>query len=137
GLLIAGALLFTYNLARTLRKITQPEMVAAAFGFSLFWLLLTMALGLIMTIPALRLHLPRPGGDWLAAHAHIGIGGIFINLIVGLSFRLLPLFTLSTLQSPLRTWSACLGLNAGLVTVFVSIGQGAVQGSLAGGLVIG
>lgn len=136
GLIIAGALLFAYNLMRTLRQITRPEVVAATLGFSIFWLLLTMALGLIMTIPGLRLLLPRPGGDWLAVHAHMGVGGIFINLIVGLSFQLLPLFTLSSLQSPFRAWTACLGLNLGLFIVFVSIGNGAVLGSLVGGVVI-
>jgi len=136
ALLISGALLFSYNLARTLRRIPRFDAVAASLTFALGWLLLTMALGLTMSVPALRMLLPHPSGDWLAAHAHLGIGGIFINLIVGISFRLLPLFTLSTLQSPTRAWLACLGLNAGLAMVFVAIGLGHFRCALAGGAII-
>ena len=55
------------------------------------------------------------------AHAHLGAIGFFLILIVGVSYKLIPMFTLSELQNPRRAaWSVIL-LNTGLAGSFVTI----------------
>jgi hypothetical protein len=55
------------------------------------------------------------------AHAHAAFIGFFLMMIVGVSFKLVPMFTLSDVQSPKRAaWSIGL-LNAGLAGLFVAV----------------
>lgn len=55
------------------------------------------------------------------AHVHLGVVGVFLMLIVGVSFRLVPLFTLSEIQNPRRAaWAVAL-LNVGLAGVAAAI----------------
>jgi hypothetical protein len=55
------------------------------------------------------------------AHAHLGGVGFFLMLIVGVSYKLVPMFTLSDLQSKRRaSWSVRL-INLGLAAAFLAI----------------
>jgi hypothetical protein len=55
------------------------------------------------------------------AHAHLGGVGFFLMLIVGVSYKLVPMFTLSEVQSERRAcWSLRL-LNVGLAGAFFTI----------------
>ena len=55
------------------------------------------------------------------AHAHLGGVGCSTILIVGVSYKLIPMFTLSEVQSCARAgWSIAL-LNLGLIGSFVCI----------------
>jgi hypothetical protein len=55
------------------------------------------------------------------AHAHLGALGCFTMLIVGVSYKLIPMFTLSEVQSPTRAISSVALLNIGLAGSFVTI----------------
>jgi hypothetical protein len=60
------------------------------------------------------------------AHAHLGVVGFFLMMIVVVSFKLVPMFALSSVQSWRRAgWSLGL-LNAGLAGLFVAILVGSV-----------
>jgi hypothetical protein len=55
------------------------------------------------------------------AHAHLGVLGFFVMLIVGVSFKLVPMFTLSELQSNRRAGWAIGLLNVALAGLGVTI----------------
>jgi hypothetical protein len=55
------------------------------------------------------------------AHAHLGMLGVFIMLIVGISYKLIPMFTLSDVQSAFRAWASILLLNLGLAGSFFTV----------------
>jgi len=55
------------------------------------------------------------------AHAHLGGVGFFTMLIVGVSYKLIPMFTLSELQSRGRAVGSVALLNLGLAGSFVAI----------------
>ena len=115
-----GIGLFAWNIARTLRRARRWNAVAYGIASSTGWLVLTMLAGLFLASAKCwpRINPLDPLGG-LHAHAHLGVLGCFVILIVAVSFRLVPMFLLSEVQSERRArWSLHL-LNlgvAGLVT---------------------
>ncbi len=146
SVLAAGVALFAYNLARTLRTVPRWNVVASGITAALGWLGVTVLAGLAIaaakcTYDSLETlppgHWLRPAllalqatasvlGRWdplalLHAHAHLGGVGFFLMLIVAVSFKLLPMFALSDLQSPRRAATALGMLNLGLATLTVAM----------------
>lgn len=156
--LAAGVALFGYNLARTLRTVPRWNVVACGIAAALLWLGLTVLAGLALaaakcTYDSLETlppgHLLRPAlialqatAAWLGrfdplallhAHAHLGGVGFFLMLIVAVSFKLLPMFALSDLQSPRRAATTLGLLNLGLVAlVLAMVSRSRFQGPAAG-----
>jgi hypothetical protein len=141
-----GAGLFIYNVVRTLLRVPRWNVIATAIASSVFWLGVTVLVGLSVAAGKCAYEFDTPltqvGGmrtvlrglqavgafmgrfDQLGAmhaHAHVGVLGCFVMLIVGVSYRLIPMFGVSHLQSPRRAaWSVWL-LNVGLAGAFVSV----------------
>lgn len=142
----AGVVLFLYNIGRTLLTVPRWSVVATGIASALFWLGTTVLAGLVVAAgkctyestatldPANPL---RPAllaleatAAWvnrfdalgvMHGHAHLGGVGFFLMMIVAVSFKLLPMFTLGDLQSHRRAGLAILLLNAGLAALFVAI----------------
>ena len=55
------------------------------------------------------------------AHAHLGVIGVFVMMIVTVSYKLVPMFTLSELQNERRAWWSVALLDLGLAGVFAAI----------------
>ena len=127
SILALGVLLFVYNLFRTLLRVPRWNVVATAIASTLIWLTLTVSVGLLVVAGKCSYNLVEAGGSvtwqaqligvvaaigkWAArfdqmgvmhAHAHIGVVGVFLMLIIGVSYRLIPMFTLSDIQKPRR-----------------------------------
>jgi len=144
--LALGIGLFAYNIGRTLRRVPRWNVIATAVASAVFWLGFAVFIGLCVaaakctyesaeTLPATTflgamIHGLRDTANLVKrfdqislmhAHAHLGMVGFFLMLIVGVSFRLIPMFTLSELQSPRRAaWAVGL-LNLGLAGTFVTV----------------
>ncbi len=125
GLVLLGAVLFVYNLALTLAATPRFGVVAAFVATTLAWMLSAMALGILMALSKLVPLLPGDPVRWLHAHAHLGILGIFVNLIVGVSLKLLPMFAMSEWSERPRSWAMLAMLNGGLALLAVAIPLGA------------
>jgi hypothetical protein len=130
ALLAIGVALFFFNIAQTLRRVPKWNAIATSIASAIGWVVLAVTAGLIIalaksyseTLPALASFMFRfdPIGA-MHAHAHLGAVGLFVVLIVGVSYKLIPMFTLSELQNPRRAaWSVWL-LNLGLAGTFVTI----------------
>ena len=146
SVLTVGVGLFVYNIARTLLRVPKWNVTAFAVAAALVWISFTVLAGL--SIAAAKCAYESTSGlatatgvstvvgglcavakfmshfDALSAmhaHAHLGVVGFFLLLIVGVSYKLIPMFALSEVQSRRRAaWSVVL-LNLGLAGVFVSI----------------
>lgn len=122
SVLAVGVGLFVYNLARTLARIPRWNVVAAGIAASLGWLSLTILAGLFLASakfwPQINPFHPIAA---MHGHAHLGGLGFFVTMIMAVSFKLVPMFTLSEVQSARRAgWSLAL-LNAGLTGTFVTM----------------
>ena len=130
AVLAVGVALFIYNLARTLLRVPKWNVVATSVASAIGWVLLAVAAGLVIAVAKSSSEsLPKLAGfvfrfdpiGAMHAHAHLGAIGFFLVLIVGVSYKLIPMFTLSELQNHRRAaWSVIL-LNARLAGSFVTI----------------
>ena len=113
--------LFVYNIARTLKKIPRWNVIAAAIASALFWLSWTAAMGLYVAASKCWNFTPFDTVAQMHAHAHLGGVGFFLMMLMGVSYKLVPMFCLSDLQSPRRAaWSIGL-LNFGLLGLFLAV----------------
>ena len=117
-----GVVLFVYNIARTLMRVSRWNVVASAVASALSWLTFAVLAGLTITVGKCSYETTLSGSGifgsvlqglkalarWVGhfdqiaamhAHAHLGALGLFVILIVGISYKLVPMFTLSEVQS--------------------------------------
>ncbi|HEU5070978.1 MAG TPA: hypothetical protein VFV96_11285 [Verrucomicrobiae bacterium] len=143
AVLATGVGLFVYNLGRTLRRVPKWNVTATAVAAALMWISLTILAGLSLATakcvfaseagnatpgPLLRALQALARGvvhfdpiSAMHAHAHLGGVGCFTMLIVGVSYKLIPMFTLSEVQRPRRAALSVALLNLGLAGAFVTI----------------
>jgi hypothetical protein len=146
SVLALGVGLFVYNLVRTLWRVPRWNSIASTVALALGWLSLTILAGLILASAKSTFEptTPQAYGGFVAwmidglkafarlaarfdairamhAHAHLGVVGVFLLLIVGVSYKLIPMFTLSEIQSYWRVRLSLILLNLGLVVAFVTI----------------
>src|SRR6185369_9808456 len=137
-----GVGLFVYNMVRTLRRVPKWNITATAVSAALAWISLTIFVGLslaaakctysadtgaspagvvggLRSVARFISHFDAIGA--MHAHAHLGGLGCFTMLIVGVSYKLVPMFTLSELQSRRRAAISVALLNLGLAGSFVTI----------------
>jgi hypothetical protein len=117
-----GVLLFVYNLGRTLARLPRWNVIAAGIASALAWLFLTMLAGLFLASakcwPQINPFDPIAA---MHAHAHLGVVGFFVIMLVAVSYKLVPMFTLGELQSPRRAGGSIAVLNVGLLGLFVAV----------------
>jgi hypothetical protein len=140
-----GGALFAWNLVGTIIKARRWNLSAFAIVSALAWLGLAATAGLIVAAGKCSYESTASAAPgWLGetlrvlrgigslagrfdqfavmhAHAHLGIVGVFITLIVGISYKLIPMFTLSEVQHPRRAWASLLLLAAGLGGLFFAL----------------
>jgi hypothetical protein len=146
SVLAFGVALFVYNLVRTLLSVPRWTIVATAVTTALGWFSLTILVGLSIatakctyesaeqlsptSLLGVMIHGLRSVAGFMArfdqisamhAHAHLGGVGFFIMMIVGVSYKLVPMFTLSELQSKRRAACSLALLNLGLAGSFMTI----------------
>jgi len=146
AVLTVGVGLFVYNIVRTLLRVPRWNVITVAVASALVWLSpavcagLTIAVGKCSYESAAAAAPGNPLGELLHglksvatftarfdqisamhAHAHLGVLGVFVMLIVGISYKLVPMFTLSDIQSRRRALASVALLNAGLLGSFVTI----------------
>jgi Cytochrome C and Quinol oxidase polypeptide I len=141
-----GVGLFVYDIVRTLLRVPRWNLIATAVSSALAWFCLAVLAGLTIaagkcsydSVPMLAAS--NPVGALLRtlravatvpthfdpisamhAHAHLGAIGVFLMLMVGISYKLVPMFTLSEVRSQRRAHASILLLNAGLAGAFFAV----------------
>ena len=122
GMMIAGgasvvsaALLYTINAFVTASIGMRYTIQKAFIVSSALWLCITTTAGLLLAINLSHTFIPRNHLDLLKLHAHAGLAGWFLQLIAGVSAKLVPMFLLGKSR---RTWLLYVALvfqNLGLV----------------------
>lgn len=116
SLVLVAGLLYFYNVLTTVGAGFWKHIQKLFLFTSALWLLITMSIGLLL---AINLKYPfilsQSHLEILKLHAHAGLAGWFLELIVGISAKLVPMFLLSHIKKDHLLRMAYFLINAGLV----------------------
>lgn len=122
GLMIAGGalivlsvLLYNINVMKTAKLDSGFSMQKLFTVSSAVWLLFTVTVGLLLAVNLAFPFFERNHFDILKFHAHAGFAGWFLQLITGMSTRLVPMFLLGKSQKEYLLKGAFALQNAGLL----------------------
>ena len=100
---------------------SKKENVHAVFIFTAsLWLLLTTLLGLLLLYNFTAIILPKDSLHYLSLHAHIGIIGWFLLLVMGVGSRLIPMFLISKYNNTKLLWVIYGLVNGSLLSFILS-----------------
>lgn len=119
-LVLMGIVLFNLNVYRTVKRKKQDSIFQEFILTSCLWLALTALLGAVLVFNFQFSFLQKDHLDFLRLHAHMGIAGWFLMLIIGVSAKLVPMFLVSKYQKTrLLSYSYYL-INAALIVFLLS-----------------
>jgi hypothetical protein len=121
GAILINAAILSYllNLAISISK-SKNKNVHAVFVFTAAaWLFITTIVGLLLVCNFSHAILPGDSLRYLSLHAHIGIAGWFLMLVIGVGSRLIPMFLISKYNDSKRLWLIYFLLNGGLVSFII------------------
>ncbi len=120
SLVVAAALLYAINVCATVAG-TSASIYRLFLVSSALWLCITTIAGLLLAINLTHTFIPRNHLDMLKLHAHAGLAGWFLQLIGGVSARLVPMFLLGKSERTGLLVIALVCQNLGL-TLFLADG---------------
>lgn len=105
-LIVVAAILYTVNVIKTTAVFSGFSIQKLFMVSSSAWLLLTVLIGLLLAINLAFPFFTKNHLDILKLHAHAGLAGWFLQLITGVSIRLVPMFLLGRSdKETLLRWS--------------------------------
>lgn len=116
---VLAILAYLINIAISMAK-SKNESIHAAFVFTAtLWLFLTTILGLAQVHNFTATLLPESSLHYLTLHAHAGIIGWFLLLVMGVASRLIPMFLISKYSNVKLLWWIYGLINSALLLFIV------------------
>ena len=113
-------LLFSYNIIKSINGASILNMSGQFVIAAIFWLFLTGTFGILMAYNLGNNFLGNHQMAFLKVHIHLGLVGWFLQLVIGVSTTLLPMFFVSHAQTEQKLKKAFYFLNAGLLALGVN-----------------
>lgn len=132
ALIVAAVVLFSVNVLFTSRRSAKKTIERDFILTATLWLLFTVAAGITLAFNLTHAFLSTPHIELLKLHAHAGIVGWFIQLIMGVGSRLLPMFMVAHGLNFRKLHWAYYALNGGLLTGILALGIQWTPGVLIG-----
>lgn len=118
-LVLTAVVLININVFLTVRHKKQPSIVQDFILTACLWLGLTALLGTLMVFNFQYPFLQKDHLHFLRLHAHMGIAGWFLMLIIGVSAKLMPMFLVSEYAQTGFLSSSYYLINAALLLFLV------------------
>lgn len=116
GLLVVSAIVvFVVNIGMSMWQSKRRHIHALFVLTAVLWLLFTVCLGLLLAYNLTQPILGIGSLHYLPIHAHAGIIGWFLLMVLGVGSRLIPLFLISKYSNPKLLWVIYWLVNAGLI----------------------
>lgn len=119
SLVVCAAILYTINAVYTAGTCTRYSIQRLFILSSAGWLLLTTIAGLLLVINLGRPFIFRSHLDLLKLHAHAGLAGWFLQLITGVSTKLVPMFLLGKSTKSRLLYISIILQNTGLLLFII------------------
>jgi hypothetical protein len=118
-LINAAIICYLINLAVSISQ-SKKENVHAVFVFTAsVWLLITTLIGLLLLCNFTESILPKDSLYYLSLHAHIGVVGWFLLLVIGVGSRLIPMFLISKYDNRKELWLIYFLVNGALISFII------------------
>lgn len=118
-LIFIAVLAFSANVFLTVQHKKEESIFQEFILTSCLWLVFTVLLGVLMVFNFSYTFLPKDHLLFLRLHAHMGIAGWFLLLVIGVSSKLVPMFLVSKYQSTGLLSIAYYLINAALLLFLV------------------
>jgi hypothetical protein len=116
GVLIDAAVVcYLVNVGMSIYESKGKDVYAFFIFFAALWLLSTTFFGLLLVYNFSYSILPKDSVAYLSVHAHMGLAGWFLLLVVGVGARLIPMFLISKYTNTKGLWLIFALINAGLL----------------------
>lgn len=115
-LIVLSVSCYLVNLSGTAMKAKTWQVHSIFMLTAGFWLLLTVLLGLLLVYNFNFNFLPKDSLAYLPLHAHTGVIGWFLLLVIGVGSKLIPMFLISKYSNNRLLWLIYYLVNAGLIT---------------------
>ncbi|HMR84873.1 MAG TPA: hypothetical protein PKE30_17125 [Niabella sp.] len=115
SLVVISAIFYFLNVVLTSRVCIRYSIQKLFIVISALWLLFTVLVGLLLTVNLAFPFFEKNHLDILKLHAHAGLAGWFLQLITGVSAKLVPMFLLGKSQREYLLKYAFVFQNLGLV----------------------
>ncbi|MDE3235226.1 MAG: cytochrome c oxidase subunit I [Bacteroidota bacterium] len=114
--ILISILLFVINVGVSVTE-SKVHNVHAFFVFTAaLWLLITVIIGVLLVFNFTHSFLSKNSTEYLPLHAHLGIAGWFLLLVIGVGSRLIPMFLISKYSNEKLLWIIYCLINAALLT---------------------
>lgn len=119
--LLVSVVIFSFNIYQSAKQSEKESIEKQFIQTSIVWLIFTVVAGVTLAINLTQAFLSTPHIELLKLHANAGVVGWFIQLIIGVSSRLIPMFMVThhTDKSKLKTAHSL--INTGLVLSLLSL----------------
>ncbi len=114
-LILVSVLAYCANALLTSRICSRYSVVRLFITTSSLWLVFTVAAGVLLAINLYRPFFSINHLEALKLHAHMGLAGWFLQLVAGVSSKLVPMFLLAKSAKEKLLKYACLLQNSGLI----------------------
>lgn len=121
----ASVICYFLNVIGSIIESKKYNIHAFFIATASFWLFTTTFFGLLLAFNFSRSWLPENSIEYLSIHAHMGLAGWFLLLIIGVSSRLIPMFLISKYSSPVTLWWIFALINFALITFIILKTSGA------------
>ncbi|WP_124641998.1 MULTISPECIES: cytochrome C oxidase subunit I [Amniculibacterium] len=119
-LINTGVLSFFINVLVSVFRNHKANMHAWFMSTATVWLLTTTVFGMLLVFNFTYAFLPSESVKYLSLHAHLGILGWFLMMVLGVGSRLIPMFLISKYQSK-KTLQWIYGLVNFSLLAFIAI----------------
>ena len=119
SLVSLAMLIFIFNITASMIKVKEWNITGTYTAAALFYLLLTVAAGIMMAINLYNPYFKTNHLEYLKLHAHLAFVGWVSMVIMGVSYKLIPMFSLSHGFSLRPAKWVFVFVNAGLILLTV------------------
>lgn len=114
-----GVISYAINVFLSIKNSKKHEIHTWFMAAATIWFFSTTFFGLLLVFNFTHQFLGADSISYLSVHAHLGIIGWFLTLVIGVGSRLIPLFLISKYSSTKRLWWIFSLINASLISFLI------------------
>lgn len=118
-LINCGVVFYLSNVLLSIYHSDKNEVHAWFVAAASIWLFSTTFYGLLLVFNFTSSLLPSESVTYLSIHAHLGLIGWFLTLVIGVGSRLIPMFLISKYANERNLWWIFAFINGSLISFLV------------------